>query len=53
MEIVGMNLFGPTFPIGHYYNERFLHLVNFINTYTDCIWSSVFLEQEMLFSVQS
>ena len=28
MYIVGINLFGPAFPIDYYYNERFLHLVN-------------------------
>jgi hypothetical protein len=39
MEIVGINLFGPTFPIDYYYNNRFLHLVNFIHTCANCIWS--------------
>ena len=41
--IVGINLFGPAFRIDYYYNERFLHLVNFIGPL-------FILEQETIFS---
>ena len=40
MKIVGINLFEPIFPIDDYYNKRCLRIVNFIKTYTYCIWSA-------------
>ena len=42
MDIQGVNLFGE-FDISHYYDERFLHLMNFVITYANSIWSCVFL----------
>ena len=41
MEIQGVNLF-VEFDISHYYDERFLHLMNFVLTYAISIWSCVF-----------
>ena len=45
MEIQGVNLFGE-FDISHYYDERFLHLMNFVLTYANSIWSYVFFNTQ-------
>ena len=41
MEIQGVDLFGE-FDISHYYDERFLHLMNFVLIYANSIWPCVF-----------
>jgi len=45
MEIQGVNLFGD-FDISHYYSERILHLMNFVLTYANSIWSCDFFNTE-------
>ena len=40
METQGVSLFGE-FEISHYYDERFLHLMNFVLIYANSKWSCV------------
>ena len=45
MEIEGVNLFGE-FDISHYYDKSFLHLMKFVLSYTNSIWSCVFFNTQ-------
>ena len=47
MKIQGVNLFGE-FDISHYYEFRLsnIHLMNFVLTYANSIWSCVFFNTQ-------
>ena len=45
METQAVSLFGE-FEISHYYDERFLNLMNFVLTYANSIWSCVFFNTQ-------